>query len=294
MRSCLYAAALLLALPAGAQDHPAPPAGSNEIVVVGRDVPEDQVRAFVTGMTRSLSTKPLARFDREELCPRAIGLAPNYEKAITERMRRVAAASKIRLARDDCQPNALVIFANDKDAMIKLMRKGYPALFQDAAGDSVTIPKEEGPAAAWHLTGLVDRDGRPLQSGGSGDPYVVRAFGSGSRISAMVRPVFLMSIVVIERGALQGLTTTQVADYAAMRAFTDADPARARKTGVPTILTVLETPMGEAMPLSITEWDLNFIRALYAASPNLLAPAQRGAISSQMKRALDKTGDAKR
>jgi hypothetical protein len=110
----------------------------------------------------------------------------------------------------------------------------------------------------------------------------------------MARPVYLMSIVVIERRGLDGLTTTQIADYAAMRAFSDASPARARETGAPTILTILETPMGSEMPLSMTAWDLSFLRGLYASPPSLFSNAQRGAIGAYMKRHIDKPAGGKK
>ena len=282
--------AMLQSLPAAAQSKDEPATKSEDIVVVGSDERDrdKQILHFVRGMTPAPGTRSLARFDTEKLCPQAVGLAPQYDKAITDRMRRVAAAARINVAREGCRyPNALVVFANDKAAMIAALHGRYPWLFRDSHGDPLTLGKEEGPAVAWHVNGLVTQDGVPLASDGTGI-RTVRTTTPGSRLRVMVRPVYLMSIVVVERRGVEGLTATQIADYAAMRAFTDASPAGARETGAPTILTVLDAPMGSETPSSMTRWDLSFLRGLYKSPASSYSNAQRGSIYSYMRRQLNK------
>ena len=297
MRSWLSIAALVLAVPAAAQEQAAKP---GDVVVVGdraqdAKAQERQIRDFVRGMTRTSGTDPLARFDNGKACPLVSGLTPDEDKAITERMRRVAATAGIAVAEADCpHANLVLLFANDKQAMIRLLREKYPPLLLDAQGDPIVVPREDGPAAVWHLSGMLDRDGVPLRKLANGGPYVSRGTIAGARLKASARPVYLMSVVVIERRAVGGLTTTEIADYATMRAFTDASPARAREIGAPTILTVLEAPPGSEMPLTMTAWDLSFLRGLYAAPANLFASAQRGAIGETMKREIRKGGAGKR
>jgi hypothetical protein len=297
MRSWLSIAAVMLALPAAAQDHPGKPPAPGDVVVVGNKAPdakaqEKQIRDFVRGMTRTTGRDPLARFDNGKVCPLVSGLSPDKDKAITERMRRVAAAAGIAVAPADCpHANVLLLFANDKQAMIRLLRQKYPPLLLDAQGDPIVVAAEAGPAAVWHLEGVVNRDGVTLRKLANGGPYLSRSTIAASRLTASARPVYLMSIVVIERRAVNGLSTAEIADYATMRALTDASPARARETGAPTILTVLETPMGSEMPLTITAWDMSFLRGLYATPANLFASAQRGAIGEAMKREIGR-GDA--
>lgn len=292
----LAVAGLGFAVPSAAQDRAAPSAKPDDIIVTGvKDQDRDrQISDFVRAMTVAPGTDPLARFDTRQLCPQAFGLGADYNKAVTDRMRSVAAAAKISLAREGCRnPNAVVIFANDKAVMIALLRKRYPWLFVDARDQKIDVPNEPGPAAMWHIKGTVSSDGAPIISSG-GEIPVLRTIAPASRIQAAARPVYLMSVLVIERRALDGLTVKQVADYAAMRSYSDADPARARENGATSILTVLDAPMGSEVPLSITAWDLSFVRGLYAASANSRASAQRGTISDYMKRELDKGGAAKK
>ena len=61
-----------------------------------------------------------------------------------------------------------------------------------------------------------------------------------------------------------------------------------KEPGTPTILKVLEAPMGSEVVASLTEWDLGFLRGLYSAPRNLRAGSQRSAISRQMVKDADK------
>jgi hypothetical protein len=283
----VLALAMVHIMPAVGQTTESAAIHHDDIVVVGRDERDrdKQIHNFVRGLTVTPGTDPLGRFDREEVCPQAAGLPPQYNRAIADRIRQVATAARISLAKEDCRyPNALVIFASNKLAMIAALRKRYPWLFHDMRGAPITIEREDGPAAAWHVEGLATRDGTVVPPG---DPPQIRTTMASSRLQARARPVFLLSIVVIERRGVDGLTATQIADYAAMRTFTDATPARARTTAVSSILTVLDAPMGTPTPPTMTSWDLNFLRGYYDASPNSFARAQRGEIESYLKRHLD-------
>ena len=81
--------------------------------------------------------------------------------------------------------------------------------------------------------------------------------------------------MVVELDSLAGLTVTQIADYAAMRSFARTDPSRLQRSNAATILAALEAPMNSQVPLSLTEWDLAFLKSLYASESNRRAARQR-------------------
>ena len=107
------------------------------------------------------------------------------------------------------------------------------------------------------------------------------------------RPVFFAAAVVVERRALEGLTTIQLADYALMRALARIDPTRVPPSSPRTILSVLEAPMGTEIPITITRWDLGFLRGLYASTPNLRTTQQRGEIQGRVAAELDRPEGAR-
>jgi len=94
-------------------------------------------------------------------------------------------------------------------------------------------------------------------------------------------------VVVVDIDALGGLTVTQLADYAAMRAFARTDPERLEKSSVRSILTVLDTPIGGLAPVTLTEWDLAFLKALYGSAANRIAFQQRNEMKHLVAGELD-------
>jgi len=101
-------------------------------------------------------------------------------------------------------------------------------------------------------------------------------------------PQFVASMVVVERGALTGLSVTQVADFAAMRAYADTNPRRAAKSGAPTILTILDKRNDEMVPVTLTQWDFGYLKSLYATSNAHYASYQRGDMAHELEKDLAK------
>ncbi len=279
-------------IPAAAQSPSTVDGKSGNIIVVGRDkaTRDRQIGDFVEQLTPSRNGDPVARFGDAGLCPHVVGLSSANNRAIVARMRRVATAIGIRTAASDCgNSDLLVIFADDKNAVVDLLRQRDPTLFHTILGDPIKIDAKPGPAVSWHIKGLISRDGMPVAPG-NGGPIMTSTIASRSRIQASFRPVFLMSVVVIEYRGIEGLTVRQVADYVAMRAFTDTDSVVLKNGNPPTILTVLDAPMGSETPLSLTTWDMSFLRGLYTVQPHSFAGSQRNDIGRRMKRDLPAAG----
>src|SRR6185437_2437839 len=118
-------------------------------------------------------------------------------------------------------------------------------------------------------------DGTDLTEDTTQGVVVNRTIDPSSRITVPVHPQFDASVVVVERKALLGLTTTQLADYVAVRALTGADPAKLGNSGAPTILHVLEVPIGSAAPITMTKWDFAFLNGYYDAHRDMRTGAQR-------------------
>ena len=107
-----------------------------------------------------------------------------------------------------------------------------------------------------------------------------------SRLATTTRPHFTAAIVALDVRALAGLTVVQLADYAAMRAFARIDPSRLRNSPAPTILTLLDTPIGSAAPITLTAWDLAYLKSLYGSNADRLAGQQRQEMKRKMANEL--------
>lgn len=280
MRFPALAAILAVAMTStGQAQQPDSTGKSSDIVVTGTRDLERQVRDFVNALTPTSPRGQLARFEHH-VCPLVVGLQGSQKTAVEQRMRVVAKAAGMDVAKADCVPNAILIVTNDKKQFISKLSRTKGEYFGDLSGPQVRrIANEPGASSAWQLKTTVTGDGvRPNYEGDVGF-QVNRTTRAPSRTSAPVRPVFEASAVVIESEALFGLSTTQLADYAAMRLFAGTEPSRLEQPPPPTILAVLDAPADAQVPVSLTRWDLGFLRGLYSSTNNLYAPSQRSEIS---------------
>jgi hypothetical protein len=278
-RAACAAASLLLAFPAHAQNVPPPSDTDDPIIVTGRQL-EEQVRAFVRALTptRYVDTT-ISRFEKA-VCPIVVGLAPAQNEAVAARLRLVADATGLLVSSSGCVPNMMLAVTADKQKFIRTVASRFWGLgFGEMTPLQIRrLARSPGPAAAWQATGLLKADGTPAFGQN-------RTTEAATRLRPAARWAFVGSYLVVERKALEGLTVTQLADYAAMRLLARTDPSRVAGKA-PTILTVLEAPMGSAIPITLTDWDLAFLRGLYSSPQNLFAARQRSEIANEMREDL--------
>ena len=272
---------------------PAPPAANSaaeppEIVVKGRRDVGSQVDDFVKALNDVRSGDQISRFDWA-VCPSAMGLSDRQNANAAARMRVVAEAAGIKVAPANCKSNVLLIVTDDKAKFVDWLEAKHPSYF-DGVPDKVMrqLGRTDVPVAAWQVEGLLDADGVALAKDRDTGQYTNERTDTPSRISTSTRPHFSAAIVVVDSKALAGLTVVQLADYAAMRAFARTDPSRASASGAPTILNVIDAPMNSAVPITLTEWDLAYLKALYASPGNRLAGQQRRDMQRTMAKELSK------
>jgi hypothetical protein len=268
---------------------PAPPPEA-DIVVEGVRPSPHQLRDFVRALTDVPSYGQIGRF-HSPVCPVAMGLAEVQNARIVERIRQVATAAKIPVAPAKCTPNAFLIVAPDKADAIRELNHRFPVYFSAMSDREVRkLAEAPEPAAAWQVMSLLTADGLEAAKAVGADYYTVRAANTPSRIKAASKPTFKASVVVVDVKSAAGLTLTQLADYAALRTFADVDPSRIIKVGVPTILGVLGAPDDRPLPVTLTYWDLGFLKSLYATDNSYLATYQRGDMERIVKKESGQAG----
>ncbi len=280
---CLIAVGLWASHGASLAQEQMPPGDQSTIVVTGSRDSEQDVKDFVRALTPAPVGARLSRFE-QAVCPFAVGLPVVQRDLLVSRMRRVATETGIAVGGAKCFPNVVVMVADDKRALLKELRRKHSNYFgQLSLGRIRDLDRHPGPAVAWHLQGppLSARGTETFFDDGIG-AYVNRTTEPESRLYSSGRPQFEGAVVVVERKALKGLTVTQLADYAAMRAFAGSNPARLGQSGLTTILGVLDAPPESQVPLSLTATDFAFLRSYYSAPRNLHASAQRSAIGRSM------------
>ena len=296
MPKLLFALLLTAGLtgPIQAQQAPAPDDPSSPpIVVEGERNPGKTIDRFVSNLTPAPMGGQLGRFE-DPVCPVALGLPSTEGTLVRDRLRQVAAAVGMRVAPAPCIPNLYVLVGRDKKEVIQGLDRQFPALVAGLSRrdvrDLIAIP---GPVASWQILDRIGADGMPLSAarmGGDATPVrIVRTIGSPSRISQQTKVKFVATLIVFEARALNGVTTRQMADYAAMRTFAGTDPARQGPLPASSILGLFDPGMAPAeAPASVTWWDFAFLKSLYASSNALTASGQRGEMERIVARELSK------
>jgi len=267
-----------LALPVASQ--PAP-AADQPIVVTGQKDTEKTVQDFVRALTPVESHGQLSRFEHE-VCPKVFGIPEPQGRAVEERIRLVAKTVGVVVGGEHCTPNVLLLVTSDKKAFLKELQRHASNDYGITDHQFHVLEEQPGHAAAWQVQGpMMNADGMEITEDSEGFP-VNRTIIPSSRITVPVRPQFDASVVVVERRALVGLTTTQLADYVAVRALTGADPLKLAGSSAPTILRVLDIPIGSEAPVTMTKWDFDLLYGFYDAKRDLSTAAQRSAIAKGM------------
>jgi hypothetical protein len=274
---CGLSLAAALAAPLAAQSNDQ--SDDQEIVIEGRDQ-KRRIESFVRELTPAPATAQLGKF-LDPICPAAIGLPGDQNRQVELRLRKVAAAVGVRVAGEHCTRNLYVIVGRDKNEMIEGLAKQFPGM---VGGVSKRLLRQlaaaPGPVAAWQVVDDVGSDGMPLgqaRMGGDSTPVrTVNTIGSPSRLKSLIQRTFLGSIVVVEAKALDGVSTRQLADYAAMRTLAPTDTRRQVSLPADSILKLFDpgASPGDAAP-SVTWWDYAFLKSLYATSNDVAAAAQR-------------------
>jgi hypothetical protein len=265
-----------------------PPSDPNTITVTGNRNAKQEIREFVKALTPVTFDGQMSRFEHS-VCPAVFGLAKPQAEAVEERIRAVAKSVDIVVSGPGCAPNVFLLVTSDKKRMIHELWV-HASQFFDSGHQATEVERQRGPAAAWGI------GGPPVPARGGPEPYVNPNIGpnayinrtseASSRITEPARPQFDAAVVVVQKKALVGMTTTQLADYAAIRALTGADPAKLGNSAAPTILHVLDVPVGAEAPITMTKWDFAFLKGYYDARPTLRTGARRSAIADEMDKTI--------
>lgn len=286
--------ALITALLAAATDMTAPPASPQppgDIVVEGIRQQKERVRQFIKALDDVPNFGQIGKF-HSPVCPTVMGLPEAQGRTVAERMKRVASAAGMRTGGAGCAPNVFLIASVGKGSAIEALHRNYPAYFRGLSDRDVRkLIASPEPSVAWQVKGLLSADGTVLKKLPLGGPYINEGTNSGSRVRAGTMPQFVASMVMVERSALTGLSVTQVADFAAMRAYAGTDPNRAAQSGAPTILTILDKTDDQLVPVTLTHWDLAYLKSLYATSNAYYASYQRGDMEHVLTRELAAGGE---
>lgn len=283
MRKRPWIATALACLHASAIAQQAAPEADDAIVVSGEREKLARERGFVAAVAAPSRSGQLARF-ADDICPLSFGLGEADSRTLMLRIRRVAATAGIPTGKEGCKPNIIILFVPDRQKAINHWRIRRPDFFSGMTPAQLKrLAEGVGPAAAWQILLVKGAGGRPMgRTDTDGQDYLVNLDTRPSRLTSSVEIEFSASFVLIEQKAIGNASIVQLADYAAMRTLANTDPEAGAVQKLPTILSLFAGSV-EPVPLSVTQWDLSYLSALYRAQLAASGGAQQRSMAKHIR-----------
>jgi hypothetical protein len=233
----------------------------------------------------SVTTRQLARW-HNSICAQTRGLQQPFADRVSQRI--VAVAAEVRAPVDthkDCRPNIEVVFTPTPQQQLDLISKERPDLLGVYWGpDYKKLAIFKHPIQAWYVTGTrgVSGESRLVIDSPLMAPIMHKRYDSGSRLRSTVRSEIAHVLVIVDINKVKAYPLGAVADYIGMLALTritSLDGCNA----LASIMDLLASGCTDrAPPQKITDADVSYLKALYAANLELLPEAEKADLHDRM------------
>ncbi len=258
------------------------------------------------------------------ICPYALGLPADVTARVVQRVKEVAAQARVRVdSRATCKPNIVIAFTSTPQALLDNIRKDHEEWlgYQTSSEELNRLATIKRPIQAWYSTATVDQRGlsqidsaRNRNGGrgllvvgscailGGGTPMLTRngpmpnpeqqctvivpnAIGTdakASRLTNGLRATF-DHITIIANPPAVGASMPAIDDYIAVLALSQVGSLDTCQA-LPSITSLLAKGCTQTAT-EITDNDLAYLKAVYAADPSKLPEMQKNEIAYRMERA---------
>ena len=251
----------------------------------------DAARAFTNEILVTPPRRGIARWrTTDPICPGVVNMQRDVAQALADRIADRVIELGLQAGEPGCKANMIIVGADDGAAMASSLIEARPrAYITGIAGTSLTyralniFRTSDAPVRWWMLTVPLDaRTGEvTVRTPDSEDAPIRRIDGAGRLRSQDINAIFQV-MVVVDLNRIGTVDVGQLGDYIAMVTLAQVD-AQADVAGFETVLNLFQDPAGVS---GLTDWDLTYLRQLYAADLSVLsASAQVGRIAGAMARA---------
>ncbi len=247
------------------------PPGVDEVTVSAQRARElvPRVEKFVGQIAALENDEGLPRW-KVPVCPQVIGLPQQEGEFILGRMSEIARTAGIALAAEQCRPNLYIVVTPDPRQLLQNTTEPNRLLMFGSETPSVidefiATPR---PVRVYYKTsmasslGLPLGDTHPVPPPDSFHPRTFQQNNTSAHLTADVIYNLANVVAVADQTRLKGISRGQFADYVAMVSLADVKPG-AKLGDAPTILRLFDGAPEDA-PAGISDWDLAFLKSLYA------------------------------
>jgi hypothetical protein len=245
----------------------------------------------------------LVREDAGGVCPLVMGLPQAYDDFVSARIDEVAkaAGSPVQGA-GKCDVNVEVFFTNDAQGLAdQLAEKTHGAILgYHFTHEKSALIHFSRPIQAWYVTGTRD-DPKSLGTSVNTDSTtdsahhgirIDRAYGrgpytgTGSRVRPNIASNIVNTLIIVDLNEVGGREIGPVADYISLLAL--SQPASLDDCNdFPSILDLMSSGCkGRTKPTALTDSDMAYLKALYAADITTSAASGEQHVTTGMTKEL--------
>lgn len=264
------ALAALLAITAGPAVAQQSPPAEDRVIVEGRRA-EDAVRAFVAEVAGAPKGANLARWDRK-VCVGVMNLKHEYAQKLADEVSLAAVKIGLEPGEPGCKANVLILADSEADALASRLVKDSlkqlePPDNRDGSLGRSALRKFEisdAPVRWWHVSQTVLTDtGKAFKDG---KQVTVRSMG---RLKKNVRENMVHVLIILDTKKIGVVSFASLADYVSVVALAQID-AEADMHQFPSILNLFSSK-ADAHATRMTQWDLDYLKSLYAVDGNAVS-----------------------
>lgn len=273
---------------AAAQDNTPP---TEDVIVRGR-AQDEAIRNFIDQLAVSArGVDQLSTWDFR-ICPGVAGLRSQHAQFVIDRMAQRAMDVGLSVGEPGCRANVLVIVSMDPDTIAQQLfdtspaalgyyaERGQSTLGRGALHDFVA---SDAPVRWWHVSREFTQGNEAIQETMDGQAPMTVRHGGPSLLRRGTHLNFTAAIVIVDARSMgDGFDLGALADYLAMVTLAQVDP-EAETQGLPTILNLF---VQAGAPHTLTEWDVGYLRGLYATGEDDNRNRQQTIMRNEMEEAV--------
>jgi hypothetical protein len=257
-------------------------------VTARRQSAYEAARRFADQAVETPPGRGLARW-AGKVCVGVVNMRPDAAQPLIDRISYRLEELDIGFGEPGCEPNIVIIAADDGAAAARSMVAARPRAFDTGiSGTNLTdralqaFQESTAPVRWWRLTVPVDADTGQVTVRLAGEEPMTRGVRGPSRIRSQDRNVFARTFVILDVSRIGGVDTNALGDYLAMVSLAQIE-ADADFSGYASILNLFSDPAGVR---EMSDWDLSFLQALYSAELSERRTShQIGSVAGSMARA---------
>lgn len=301
---CLFAVMNCADAQATKISEPATSTGIESVIVTApKRLPDAVINDFVRSYTApSDMIGKIARW-KDAICPISVGLQPEFNKFVTERVKEIAAmVGAPSNAKEKCRPNVEIVFTSHPQLLMNHVREQAPVLlgYHDT-GNFESVAMVSHPIQAWYTTDTEDLNGtrnvddeslnrgvdiyNPLCRCMVHLPNAREERIDSSLLGDGLRSELDHVIIVVDVNRIVGYELGSLADYIAVLSLSQTESFGTCRQTV-SITNLMSPGCDSEKAKAIAEIDIAYLRGVYKMAPGENLSLQQNEIRQQMRDSL--------